>query len=338
MADPMTLADARTTRLVKSSTIALELVGRSVAIVRIQELIRRAAQVDGGVLLVADRGADVASVVRELHERARRPSAALIHVDCSSGDPARLDSLLFGPAPETPPSDLEWAAAGSQLAAACGGTLFLEHVVDLPAALQARLARIARDGEVRLDGQPVATNLRLVASAAPGIEAEVHSNRFRSDLYRRLSTSRIDLPPLRERPDDVPALATRVLEDWCAAQGAAPRAFTQTALALLAALTWPGNVAELKAMVERAAQDVSRDVIQIEDVLPALNLDRAPVRFTPVGQLREARLRFERDYISAVLQHHGWRMADAAETLGIQRPNLYRKARQLGIPLTRASE
>ena len=91
-------------------------------------------------------------------------------------------------------------------------------------------------------------------------------------------------------------------------------------------------------MVERAARERSHDVIQIEDVLPALNLDRAPVRFTPAGQLREARLRFERDYISAVLQHHGWRMADAAETLGIQRPNLYRKARQLGIPLTRATD
>jgi len=338
MADPMMLADARTARLVKSSTMALELVGRSVAIVRIQELIRRAAQVDGGVLLIADRGADVESVALELHERARRPAAAFIHVACSSGDPARLDALLFGSAPDTAPSDLEWVSPDSQIAAACGGTLFLQDAVDVPAAAQARLARIARDGEVRLAGQPVATNLRFVASAAPGIEAEVHANRFRSDLYRRLSTSRIDLPQLRERPDDVPVLATRILEDWCAAHGVALRSFTQPALALLAALTWPGNVAELKSMVERAAKETSRDVIQIEDVLPALNLDRAPVRFTPAGQLREARLRFERDYISAVLQHHGWRMADAADTLGIQRPNLYRKARQLGIPLTRASE
>jgi two-component system nitrogen regulation response regulator NtrX len=337
MPDPMMLADARSTRLVKSSTTALELVGRSVAIVRTQELIRRAAHTDSGVLLVADCGADVESVARELHDRARRPAAAFVHVACGS-DPARLDAVLFGQTPDAAPADLEWVSSGSQLAVACGGTLFLQDVVDLPSAVQARLARVARDGEVRLDGQPVATNLRLVASAAPGIEAEVHANRFRSDLYRRLSASRIDLPPLRERPDDVPALAARILEDWCAAHDGALRAFTKTALALLAALTWPGNVAELKTVVERAAQETSHDVIQIEDVLPALNLDRAPVRFTPSGQLREARLRFERDYISAVLQHHGWRMADAAETLGIQRPNLYRKARQLGIPLTRASE
>src|SRR3954471_11390352 len=93
MADPMMLADARTARLVKSSTLALELVGRSVAIVRVQELIRRAAHVDGGVLLVAERGADVESVARELHDRARRPAAGFIHVACSSGDSSRLDHL-----------------------------------------------------------------------------------------------------------------------------------------------------------------------------------------------------------------------------------------------------
>ena len=172
MADPMTIADARTARLVKSSTIALELVGRSLAIVRTQELIRRAAQVDGGVLLVSDRGVDVESIAREIHERARRPAATFVHVVCSS-DPARLDSALFGATPENAPSDLEWVSRDSLIAAACGGTLFLQDVVDLPSAVQARLARVARDGEVRLDGQAVATSLRFVASSAPGLEAEV---------------------------------------------------------------------------------------------------------------------------------------------------------------------
>jgi transcriptional regulator with AAA-type ATPase domain len=90
---------------------------------------------------------------------------------------------------------------------------------------------------------------------------------------------------------------------------------TQAALALLGALMWSGNLAELRAVVERAAEETPRELIQIEDVLPALNLERAPARFVPSGQLREARLRFERDYISAVLQHHDWRMAEAAATL-----------------------
>lgn len=335
----MTLADPQSARLVKTSMPALELEGRSIAIARVQELVRRAALAKGGVLLVGEVGADVASVARDLHEHTSRPRGLYEHIDCAAGDPGRLDRLLFGASPSgAAPPDLEWVSSDSRIAAACGGTVFLQDVADVPAAVQARIARVARDGEVRIEGHPTATNLRWIASAAPGIEADMHTNRFRSDLYRRLATTRIDLPPLRERAEDVPALASRLLDDWCAARGCAPRTFTPPALALLSALTWPGNVAELRTVVERAAQETPHDVIEIEDVLPALKLDRAPAPFLPAGNLRDARLRFERDYIASVLQHHGWRMAEAAHTLGIQRPNLYRKARQLGIPLARAAE
>jgi two-component system response regulator HydG len=338
MPDTLTLAGARAARFGRSAVGARELVGRSAAILRAQELTRRAAAVEGGVLLVADRGADVESVARELHERSRPPTAPYVAVDCAAGDPLGLARLLFGDVADQTPSDLESVASDSRIAAACGGTLFLRDVADLAAAVQTRLARTARDGEARIDGRPTATGFRLIASASPGIDADVRGNRFRADLYRRLAVSRIDLPPLRDRAEDVPALAVRVLEELCAERHLAARTFTQTALALLGALTWPGNLAELQAVVERVVADARADVIQIEDLLPALHLDRVPAPFAPAGSLREARLRFERDYIAAVLQHHGWRMADAARTLGIQRPNLYRKARQLGIPLTKVSE
>jgi DNA-binding NtrC family response regulator len=204
--------------------------------------------------------------------------------------------------------------------------------------VQARLARLTRDGEARIDGEPVPTAIRLIVSAPPGIDADVRAHRFRSDVYRRVSTLRVDLPPLSERPEDVPALAIRVLEDLSTVGGARPRTFTQPALALLGAMSWPGNLAELRETVERAAATTDQDPIQVEHLLPTLHLDRAPHVFAPEGTLREARQRFEHDYIAAVLQHHGWRMAGAAQTLGIQRPNLYRKARQLGIPLARNSE
>jgi transcriptional regulator of acetoin/glycerol metabolism len=91
-------------------------------------------------------------------------------------------------------------------------------------------------------------------------------------------------------------------------------------------------------VIDRVLADTDGEVIELEQLLPALRLQRGAEPFTPVGSLREARMRFEREYIASVLQHHGWHMADAAQTLGIQRPNLYRKARQLGIPLTRAAE
>ena len=177
-----------------------------------------------------------------------------------------------------------------------------------------------------------------MASASPGIDTDVREHRFRSDLYRRLTVWRIELPSLADRPEDVPALAARLLDELSAAHGGPPRTFTQGALALLGAVTWPGNLAELRAAVERGAASTDDTVIQVEHMLPTLRLDRAPHAFVPAGSLREARQRFEHDYIAAVLQHHGWRMADAATTLGIQRPNLYRKVRQLGIPIARGSE
>ena len=236
------------------------------------------------------------------------------------------------------PTDLESISRGSLIAAARGGTLFLQDVSELAAAVQARLARIARDGEVSVDGQPMATEVRFVASASRAVDADVHTHRLRSDLFRRLAAVRIDLPPLRDRPEDVPAIAARVLEEVLAERGVEPRAFTHAALALVAAVTWPGNLGELRAAIARAAAAPGDHDIQVEHLLPALDLQRSPARFAPTGNLREARLRFERDYISAVLQHHAWRMTDAAKTLGIQRPNLYRKARQLGIPVTRISE
>ena len=346
MADTLMMPGARTARFERPAK-ALELAGHSAAITRVQELVRRAASLDVGVLLTAERGADVDSVARELHERSRRATAPFIVVECDGGDAPRLAQLLFGTIASAPAgsprspvasNDLEPITRDSRLTAARGGTLFLHDVTELPAAIQARLARIARDGEALIDGEPVATVVRFIASASPAVDADVHAHRLRSDLFRRLAAVRIDLPPLRDRQEDVAVIAARVLEEALSSRDLKPRAFTQAALALIAAVTWPGNLGELQAAITRVAGDPGDRDIQVEHVLPALQLQRAPARFVPTGNLREARLRFERDYISAVLQHHAWRMADAARTLGIQRPNLYRKARQLGIPVTRVIE
>jgi DNA-binding NtrC family response regulator len=338
MAEPTPLRADRATRVIPPDDGAVELVGRSAAIIRVHEMIRRGAAVDGGALITAEAGADIEAVARELHQRGRSPASPYVSVYCDAADPASVDRLLFGnPAPD-PSTDLEAVAADSCIAAARGGALYLHNVTELRASTQAQLARIARDGEVRIDGAPVATAIRFIASAQPGIDGDVHAHRFRADLYRRLSAVRIDLPPLRDRPDDVPALAARLLDDACAEAGRPARTFTPAALALFGAVTWPGNLEQLRTAVERVVAGGGDDVIQIEHILPVLQLHRAHSPFVPSGNLREARQRFERDYIASVLQHHDWRMAPAAQALGMQRPNLYRKARQLGIPLVRVSE
>jgi DNA-binding NtrC family response regulator len=323
----------RAPRLVTPVARSIELVGRSTAVRRVQELLRRIAVSSGGVLLVGERGIDVESIAKDVHLLGRDAAAPLVVIACGSHDARSLELALFGSAgpTSTRATDLEALSPDSALVAASGGTLFLHDVMDLPAWAQSRLARIARDGEMRVAGEPTAFDARLVASSLPTIDADLRENRFRPDLYRRLAASRIDLPPLRDRADDVGAIALRLLDEASARSGRTSRAFTQAALALLSALTWSGNLAELRAAVERVAAECRGDVIHVEHLLPALQLDRTATVFTPTGNLREARLRFERDYITAVIQHHGWKMADAARTLGIQRPNLYRKARQLGI-------
>jgi two-component system response regulator HydG len=324
--------------LPNGTALQAELLGRSPAISRVRELVRRAATSNGGAIIIGEPGSDVESVARHIHDLGDQGNRAFVVVACDAGDPATLDRTLFGAADPAAPHDLEAIGTDSRLADARGGSLFLQNIHELPAGTQARLARIARDGEVRIDGAVLATTVRLIASASPAIDADVHGHRFRADLYRRLSSARIDLPPLRDRLEDVPALAVKVVEEICVARNCPLRTFTQAALALVGALTWPGNLAELREAIVRVITSSSDEVIQIEHLLPSLHLHRAQTAFQPAGNLRDARQRFERDYIAAVLQHHGWRMADAAETLGIQRPNLYRKARQLGIPLARISE
>ena len=335
MPEGLLTANPRPARLLPATT-AIELIGRSPAISRVQELVRRAASVEGAVLLVAEAGVDVESVARDLHHRSRPAQAPWVAVNCE-GDGQQLETRLFGTSLSVT-ADLESIASDSLLALARGGTLFLGNVTELPSGLQTRLARVVRDGEVRVGGQAIATELRVLAGAPPSIDADLHQRRFRSDLYRRLAVTRIDLPPLRDRPGDVPAFVERVLLEASTALDARPRTFTHAATALLSALTWPGNLSELRAAIERVLAQSRDDVIQVEQVLPALHLERSLSPFIPVGNLREARMRFEREYIAAVLQHHNWRMGDAAKTLGIQRPNLYRKARQLGIPVARTTE
>lgn len=317
---------------------SLELVGQSIAACRLQELVRRTAHLESGVLLVADPGADAESIARELHARGRAPASLFVTVDCGASDASAVESAIFGIPSGQSTSDLERVSSTSSAASARGGTLFLQDVVDLPSALQARLSRMARDREMQVDGEIVATDFRLMASAPASIDSDVRENRFRADLYRRLAASRIDMPPLRSRLEDVPALAGRLLEDLADAGGSTAKSFAPASLALLSAVNWPGNLAELRNVIADLVRRSSSDVIQLEHVLPALQLQRSAPSFVPSGTLRDARLKFERDYISAVLQHHGWRMAEAAQALGIQRPNLYRKARQLGIPLNRTSE
>jgi len=171
-----------------------------------------------------------------------------------------------------------------------------------------------------------------MVSADPGIESSVQEGRIRHDLFRRLSVLRIDVPPLRSRREDIPALANFFVREVCAAHQVPPKTLSRAALSLISALPWRGNAIELRTLVEAVVNRlaVGRG-IALEDVLAHVKLDGGSVVFANGGTLRQARARFEREYISAVLEQHQGRISEAAKALGIQRTNLYRKMRSLKV-------
>ena len=287
----------------------------------------------GPLLLLVDEGLEPESIARFLHARSR-PDAPFVAVNCARRDPAQLEMVLLG-AMGRHGRDLEVLGGDAALLAARGGTIFLEHAGELPAMVQRRLARLLRDGEALVDGRERARlELFVVASAAPTITADAKDGRFRDDLLRRFAGALVAIPPLHARRDDMAAILSSVAAEVAAHHFAEAPRFTQAALTVLASLPWSGNVTELRSVVTRIFDGVPGPLIRQEDVLRTVTFEGLVAGIAPGVSLREARRRFEREYIAAVLEQHDWRMRDAARTLGIERANLYRKTRQLGISRT----
>lgn len=228
---------------------------------------------------------------------------------------------------------IETVSPESALARARGGTLLLLSIQDLPATAQLRLARVLRDGEIRVNGaaHPMRLDQRVVAASEMPLDLEVQSGRFRADLFKRFATRQVALAPLCERREDIVAVASALMLSAPSRWRRPPRGFTEAALALLTAFRWDRNVAELEAMLHELAERHEHGPVRVEDVVALASPGMVASLAAPRVSLRDARRQFEREYIAAVLRHSEWRMDRAARLLGIQRTNLYRKARQLGI-------
>lgn len=315
------------------------IVGASQAMRQVMDLVQRAAAGRCGILICGERGTGREMIARAIHSHDPNPDAPFVKVDCSGPTPEDIELQLFGVltrrGAHLPPErrSLERIGEHCRLREADGGILFIENVVDLPARVQARLVRVLRDREVfvgeGIDGEPL--DVRAIAAVDTGIDAALEEGRLRPDLYERLSLIRLDVPALRQRKEDIPVLATHFLKELCKANGKPIKTLTRPALTLLAALPWRGNAPELRSLLERLLLLVPQGLIRLEDVLAHTQLEGS---LSPSGfdaTLRQARARFERDYIAAVLQHQHGRIAEAARVLGIQRTNLYRKMRRLNL-------
>ena len=308
----------------------------------VMTFIARAASMRAGVTIRGEEGTGRQVVARAIHA-AQPDGADFVSVDCAAFETEDLETELFGTAARMRSGNgaaadgwhgLERVSRQGRLHAAIGGTLYLKNVAEASTRVQSRLARLLRDREAVLveTGATINFDLRPMAGVDPGIDAAVSEGRVREELFRRLSVIRIEMPPIRSRREDIPALANHFLREICRARRVPPKALSRPALSLIAALPWRGNAVELRTMLEAIVGSLAGGKgIGLEDVLAQVKLDGGSAAFSERGTLRQARSRFEREYIAHVLEQHRGRISDAAKALGIQRTNLYRKLRSLRV-------
>ncbi len=314
---------------------AAGLVGESPAMREVFRLMESAAASPIAVLLEGETGTGKELVARGIHARSARADAPFVAVNCTAVPEALLESELFGHR-----RGAFTGAVADQVGlfeAADGGTVFLDEIGDMPAAMQMKLLRVLQEGEVVPLGDRRARRIdvRVISATNRDLLAAVERGGFRADLYYRLSAFPIRLPPLRARREDIPLLAARFLEAAAARHGKAVAGFAPEALELLTRADWPGNVRQLENEIERAvALARPGESIAPAHLSPRLQTATPEPAAPPLpsgAELRAARAAFEARHIAAVLREHGGNVTRSAAALGLSRVMLQRKMKEYGL-------
>jgi DNA-binding NtrC family response regulator len=325
---------------VKRSDVQLAaLVGNSPAIAAIRSEINKIADADASVLITGPSGSGKDVVAQLLHQQSRRATRPFVALNCAAVPADLLESEMFGH--ELGAFTGAIKARAGRFEAAHGGTLFLDEVGDMPAAMQAKLLRALETRVIeRVGGMlPIAVDVRVVAATSVDLSAAIAAGRFRSDLLYRLDVIHIAMPPLKERPEDVPLLVQHFLADV-----ARPVRFTTAAMEALQAMAWPGNVRELRNFVERACVHHGGEIIGRETITRLARGATAPAPARPneieapahlLGpdgvDLKQLLADLEQAYIREALALSGGTIAHSARLLGLQRTTLIEKMRRLQI-------
>ncbi|MEZ6016003.1 MAG: sigma-54 dependent transcriptional regulator [Planctomycetota bacterium] len=313
------------------------IVGRSAAIRTVLEHVERvAATPQSTVLVIGDSGVGKELIARAIHERSGRAQGPFVALNCAALSEGLLEAELFGYEPGSFTGGDPRGRDGL-LAAAKGGTLLLDEIGELDVALQAKLLRVLQERVYRRVGgtRDLPMDVRVVGATNRDLNTAVEHGRFREDLFYRLNVLSIVVPPLRERPEDVPGLALHFLERFASELGRHFTGISDNALEVLMRYPWPGNVRELRNAIERAAILASEGEIRPEHIA----LDERPRALAnPVGALTAARPedlridRMEATLIRRALELHDGNKQKAAESLGIHRSTLYKKLETYEIP------
>ncbi len=328
-----------------------EMVGRGPAMARLYALLARAAPSEGRVLITGENGTGKELVARALHRHSRRAAGPFVRVNCASVPEGLIESELFGH--ERGAFTGATAVRRGKFELADGGTLFLDEVGDMPPSMQAKLLRVLQENEFERVGgsETLRADVRVVAATNRDLEAEIAAGRFREDLYYRLAVVQLHTPALRERREDLGELVTTFLAEACRRNGRRPLRLLPEAVTLLAAQPYPGNVRELKNIVERLAilsdgPEVSAE--EAAELLPrprpmgqgqpvpaatAKSTPAAPRAVPEVGQkpFRELVEDAERDIIVRTLAFTLDNVTEAARLLDLERGHFYKKMKALGV-------
>jgi DNA-binding NtrC family response regulator len=333
------------TRLQRENRLLLEqvqkqygfenLIGSGPAMQRVFATLQKVAETDLTVLVRGESGTGKELVAQALHNLSPRRARPFVAVNCAAISRELVESELFGH--EKGAFTGADARRQGRFEAADGGSILLDEIGDMPPETQAKVLRVLQERSFERVGgtRPIDVDVRVIAATHRNLEEEVRRQRFREDLYYRLKVVTIELPPLRERLEDIPALSQRFLERVTARLGLEKRQLGDAALARLVRHRWPGNVRELANVIEQAAVLAPGPVIEERDLQLGGDLAGSPEPGATGLSFAEAKRsaveRFERSYLLAALRRSGGNVSRAAEALGMVRQSLQQKIRELGL-------
>ncbi|MGH9498124.1 MAG: sigma-54-dependent transcriptional regulator [Terriglobales bacterium] len=311
-----------------------EMVWAGEAMRKLMVQVERVAGSETRVCILGETGTGKEVVARTLHEKSPRAKGPFVTLNCAAVPAELIESELFGHEKGS-----FTGAAGRHIGKfeqAEHGTIFLDEIGDMPLAMQAKLLRVLEEGEIERVGgdKPVAVDVRVIVATHRNLETLVREGKFRQDLFHRVFVFPLTLPPLRERREDIAVLVAHFAAQVCAQNSWKAIPFSPGAIERLSQQAWPGNIRELRNVVERLMLLAAEEGVTAETVDLALPGGTAAPA-TGSGPLSERVQGFERETILAELKRSGYQITKAAKLLGLERSHLYKKAEQLGIDIQR---
>ena len=305
-----------------------KMIGASPAFERAVEQASMAARSDARVLLIGESGTGKELLAAHIHGSSPFAQGPFVKVNCAAIPGELIESELFGHEKGSFTGATSMRRGKFELAD--NGTLFLDEIGDLHANSQAKLLRVLQEGEFHRVGgeQTIRVTVRVVSATNRDLSAMVSQGKFREDLYYRVSVVPIRVPALRERPQDISAMARYFLEDFCVRNGFRKKSFDDEVWEAFELYSWPGNARELRNVVERMAILSHGDVLNAGAIPLELKLQRET---GPRSSVQEARESAEREHVLRALEQSGWNVSSAARALGMERTNLHKRIRALGL-------